>query len=380
MMMNLHVTNDTYGLYPVEIAKRIKASQHREKNLMVNLSEVSQIRDEMISYISISETSFKNYIAQLPELKKIIFHPYKVNSFRFLTHALKRFPEARIYWVCWSFELYYHSKFKKKLYDRFSLTYLRKNDSFYKAVKRSPKKIVIDSLHFIGLRKDYSRRLISSYGKIDYFCSLLPSDFRVFSSLLQKQDTEYLPFSYLSLNNIVSGLNNSYSIGNKIMIGHSSSPAGNHYEIIEKLGSINREFSIFLPLAYGDKHYGKIIKNKAIATFKNIQVLEEKLEIEAYHQHLTQVGWAIINAKVQQGLGNILALIWIGAKLFLDKNSGTYQDFKTWGIIIFSVQEDLIKEQLLQRLTPAQIENNRKIILERFNEEQVHHYWEPLLS
>jgi hypothetical protein len=157
-------------------------------------------------------------------------------------------------------------------------------------------------------------------------------------------------------------------------------PDGNHYEIIQKLSAIDKRFPIFLPLVYGNVLYSKKIKEIARAHFDTVYVQEEKLDKEAYYQRLTKVGWVIINSKVQQGLGNILAIIWMGAKLFLDENSGTYIDFKKWNIIVFSVQHDLTKEQLSTRLTAEQIEHNRRILYEKVNEEKVSEYWEPLLN
>ena len=58
-------------------------------------------------------------------------------------------------------------------------------------------------------------------------------------------------------------LDNFRSKGNKIMIGHSSSPDGNHYEIIQKLMQLILPYPILLPLSYGDKKYGNIIKSEA---------------------------------------------------------------------------------------------------------------------
>ena len=48
------------------------------------------------------------------------------------------------------------------------------------------------------------------------------------------------------------------------MIGHCALPAGNHYEIIQNVSAINRNYSILLPLSYGDKKYGDIIKKEAL--------------------------------------------------------------------------------------------------------------------
>jgi dTDP-N-acetylfucosamine:lipid II N-acetylfucosaminyltransferase len=175
------------------------------------------------------------------------------------------------------------------------------------------------------------------------------------------------------------GLHHFHSSGNKIMIGHSASPEGNHYEIIHRLNRINPAYPIFLPLSYGDKQYGNLIKTEAQKKFINVDVLEEPLERDKYYEKLTEVGWAIINVKVQQAVGNIIALIWMGCKVFLDKSTSTYKDFLTSGIIVYSIQDNLNEFELASRLNPDQMENNRKKILEEFNEETINKQWNEFL-
>jgi dTDP-N-acetylfucosamine:lipid II N-acetylfucosaminyltransferase len=378
--MNLHVSNDEYGLYPSEIARRIQASGYADNNLMVNLSVVSQFRHEKIIYIPVSSLSFKRFINGLNSLEKIIFHPYNLSGFHFLTYVLKKFPHVKVYWVCWSYELYKQPQVAQRLYEPYSAAFLKKNTSFKDSLQTMVKKTVLGVMHFTGMRQNYFKNLLASYSRIDYFCSLLYSDFSFFLSVASKKDVKYLEFSYLSLNNILPDLDSFTVCGNEIMIGHSALPDGNHYEIMHRLAEIDPKFPVFLPLVYGNKNYRDAIKKEAFSLFQNVSVQEEKLDSTAYHQRLANVGWAIINSKVQQGLGNILALLCIGAKLFLDENTSTYKDFKQWGISVYTVQHDLTKEQLSQKLTVLEMENNRDIILKRFNEEKVSSYWEPLLN
>lgn len=370
--MNLHVTNDDYGFFPAEIAKRIRNSGHSTNNIIVNLSMNSQFRDEMITYISISYTSFKNYIKTLPVIDKIIFHPYNVNSLRFLSLFRKRFPHVKVYWVCWSYELYHRSDLLLRLYEPYSAKYLKGA-----SIKR-----MLGNLWGIvkyGSLYNYSRRLTASYSGIDFFCSFLPSDYDFMISISPKKDIKYVPFSYLSLATIIPDMDKLHATGNKIMVGHSASPQGNHFEVLEKLATINKDFDILLPLAYGDNKYAKAIHTEAKKRFSKLTVLEDKVSTGEYYHFLTQASWAIMNVKVQQGLGNILALLWMGVKLFLDENTSSYTDFKKWGAHIYSL-DDITEKQLSQKLTEKQAEQNRKILLERFSELQVQQYWQPILE
>ena len=156
MPVNLHVTNDTYGLYPLEIAKRIKESGKKNTNLMVNLSKESTFTDNIITYIPISKKSFENYLEKIDSLDKIIFHPYTYYASRFLKIVKKKFPYVKAYWFIWSYELYslpplsqYYAPFAKK--------YIKDNRRFPERIKENEiiGKLVLRFCHLIVIKKNY---------------------------------------------------------------------------------------------------------------------------------------------------------------------------------------------------------------------------------
>lgn len=378
--MNLHVTNDIYGLYTLEIAERINNSDYKNNNIIINLSETVTLKDESVVYIPITDLSFKNYINKLQQIDKVVFHPYNFTSYEFLKILLKKFPDMKIYWVCWSYEFYNLPHVVNKLYDPFSFKYIRSKISFSGRVKKLLVNSIIELRGWIGLKKNYWQKLRHASSLPDYFCTPFPSDFNYLNQIITQNHLLFEPFSYLSLNKIMPQLDSFSSKGNKIMIGHSSSPDGNHYEVIKMISSINNNYPILMPLAYGDKEYASVISKAANTLFKNVEILEDKIERSAYYRKLCEVGWAVINVKVQQGVGNIIGLIWIGAKVFLDKRSSVYIDFNDWGIKIFNIQDHLNKEELETKLAKAEIENNRRIILDNFGEKKVSEYWKKILT
>src|SRR5690348_6860284 len=250
--MNLHVTCDRYGLFPLVIAKRIKESDNRDKNFMVNLSLESTLRDDIITYIPFSKSSLKNYLEKINCLEKIIFHCYKYESSQFLKIAKKKFPKVKAYWVVWSAELYTVPPLPANHYGPFSRRYLKANMRFPERLKKLKiiGKLILGFSYLAGFKRNYIKELKRSYKEIDFFCAFIPSDFLNFRKISLNEITKYLPFAYLSLEEIMPELMNFSSTGDKVMVGHSSSPDGNHFEILIQLYEIDPKFSIFLPLAY----------------------------------------------------------------------------------------------------------------------------------
>ena len=83
---------------------------------------------------------------------------------------------------------------------------------------------------------------------------------------------------------------------------------------------------VVCPLAYGGTaEYRQIVISKGISTFGNkfIPWLEMKGKQE-YAEQLAGVDIAIMSHHRQQGLGNILALLYLGKKVFIRSNITTY--------------------------------------------------------
>jgi len=159
--------------------------------------------------------------------------------------------------------------------------------------------------------------------------AFVPEDFDIIASFY-KSKARYLPILY-PLPVDVSQLDNVKNIPKEgafsVMIGNSGDPTNNHLEMIELLSVFrNEDMKVFCPMAYGGTHeYRELVISKGISTFGDnfIPWLEMKGKQE-YAQQLEQIDVAIMNHKRQQGLGNILALLYLGKKVFIRKEVSSY--------------------------------------------------------
>jgi hypothetical protein len=379
--LNLHVTHDGNGTYSGEISERISKSGFNDSNVMINLSIESTLKHSKISYIDTTRKAFENYVEGITKLNKIIFHPFTLSSYEFLAVVKKRFPNVKVYWCIWSYDVYGVPPIPVEYFGPYSRKYLKGEMNIFARFKAAKLgRWILNFIYIAGLKRNYIKELKASFWQIDFFCSLLPSDFLSYQKISGNYKTRHLPFAYLSLEQIMPQLDEFSCEGYKIMVGHSSSPSGNHFEVLQRLHKINPEFSVFLPLSYGDKKYADCIEREARTRFKNLEVLRQNLEKSQYYKKLKEIGWVIINVKVQQGLGNIIALIWMGVKIFLDEDSSTFKDFKTWGLIIYSIQTQLTLKELSVKLTTEQILTNKEIIKDRCNESAVSEYWQNIVT
>ena len=82
-----------------------------------------------------------------------------------------------------------------------------------------------------------------------------------------------------------------------------------------------------------------------------------------------------------QAQGNIITGLWLGQKVFLSKKNPTYNHFKSLGVHIYSVEDDLrkeIKEPIL--VTDFECGKNRRILLNYYGFEAMQKHIEIIVK
>lgn len=151
-----------------------------------------------------------------------------------------------------------------------------------------------------------------------------------------------------------------------ILLGNSATPTNNHIEALDIILSSHSERHIYIPLSYGNPRYAEVIKNYINCSNKltsQCKVLDKFMPMHEYSSIINRCGYVIMNHVRQQALGNIIATMYRGAKIFLREESIIYGFFKDHGAVIYSVQELEKKPSLLDKhLAKEDIIKNRKVI------------------
>jgi len=168
-----------------------------------------------------------------------------------------------------------------------------------------------------------------------------------------------------------------------VLLGNSGDPANNHIEVLDSLARFKDENIIIItPLSYGNKSYIQLITNygKQIFGTKFI-VLSEFMHTDEYAKLLASVDIAIMNHAYQQGLGNILALLAMGKKVFVRSDTTTHNFFNQKGIIVFDTI-DLLKmsfNAIIEFDPNIGIENALKLQHE-FSEDKTTSSWQEVFN
>ena len=189
---------------------------------------------------------------------------------------------------------------------------------------------------------------------------------------LISQDYRLIPFTYYPLEFIMKGSEAIRIEGNDIMVGNSASFTNNHLEAFEILKKLKIEHRhIVVPLSYGNTLYGDHIEAVGKKLFnKQFQPLRRFMPLQEYNRVLKVCGITIMNHYRSQAVGNIIAMLWLGSKVYLSESNVFFHYLKKIGIILYSIEKDLLtgNKLALENLTQQEVEHNRTVLSQQLSE------------
>jgi len=132
--------------------------------------------------------------------------------------------------------------------------------------------------------------------------------------------------------------------GNYVQIGNSGSPLNNHLDVFEMVKPILKDgMKVFVPLTYGNVEYIQFVIKRGKRLFgANFVPLTEHLPIEKFREFLKPYGFYISGQTSVTGLGNLHLALKRGAKAFIPKSCPLYNEYKDYGVPIYSLEDDLV--------------------------------------
>ncbi|WP_310588132.1 TDP-N-acetylfucosamine:lipid II N-acetylfucosaminyltransferase [Lacihabitans sp. LS3-19] len=221
------------------------------------------------------------------------------------------------------------------------------------------------------------REALLLYKKIDYFISYIHEDFEIFSKYYKnKMQFVYAPF--LTLNQYLGNIsdpNLNLNTGN-ILVGNSASLESNYFEVLDKLKDHKGLFTkAFFVLNYG--YATTSFKNKFQKEVQNILGLQgesvlEFMDLTNYMNFLKTCNTAVFLHYRQQAMGNIISLIYLGARVYLSKNNPILNfflekeikvsifesEFEIYGTSELTLNEKEVNRRNLEKIFSVQNSNN----------------------
>ncbi len=151
-----------------------------------------------------------------------------------------------------------------------------------------------------------------------------------------------------------------------ILVGTSASKPNRHEFAFNKLSKIelkDLKVKVIVPLSYGDPEYrNKILKIGKEIFGNNFYPLLELMPYEDYLNILYNIDIALFAHNRQEGMGNLIQLLGLGKKVYLNPETSQWNLCQNLGIKVYNINGDLDLT-----MNSEELENNKSIVKEVFS-------------
>lgn len=251
--------------------------------------------------------------------------------------------KANLNWVVWGADLYNYVDYK--LYDQQTSAYLSRIGL------TSSNQIDKKTLSY------YYRK--SAVRRISRVLTLFDGDFdilkRNFMTKAKRYDFSYPNFvDFVHLTPIYSKRVIDYQHQTTILLGNSANPSNQHIELIDMIAPYKDEnIKVIMPLSYGgfQPYIDGIVKLGKETFGDKFTPILNLLDLKQYADLLADVDIALFNNLRQQAVGNIIALLYMGKKVFINPAAITFDYFKKLGVNIHDIHS-------IEKLSYAELNAN----------------------
>lgn len=316
------------------------------------------------------ETKRSSYFNKKPKILKDIYQKYDLVVFHSLVSStypeLENIPnDTPTIWLGWGFDYY------SDLLGDIPL-YLDTTRKLYVSLNRSkPKQIVSSILRKISRILQFRTMKIRAIERVSVFSPVLPEEYElVRKSRKWRRFPVFSPWNYGTMeDNLIKGFEGEHVTGDAILVGNSATYTGNHAEVFDLLHKIHvKDRNIVVPLSYGDKQLASYLIDLGESYFSDkFEAIREFMPVENYVAVIKKCGYVIMNHVRQQAVGNIVIMLYLGARVFVRAENPVYEFFKKSGVILSSIQE--LEENVVLLQTPLTDDERYK------NKSFVSDYW-----
>ena len=315
-----------------------------------------------------------NSIVQEFKPTGIVLHAYHLE---FAKTLLELKYELKIVWVAWGFDIYGLPKIKQNIYAPLTDKFLGRKESFLLLKRKLLSNNLIRSLfYFFAKQEDRYSIVFKSLKKVNYFSTYLKEDYIYFSKHYL-HNLRFVNCTFTSIDQYLAGNEDvyNYADASNIIIGNSNTPESNHLDVLNKLK--HKKFAVskvFVPLSYGENvAYREIVIKEGECCFGDrFQPLLTFMEKQQYIDILMSCSVGVFYHYRQQAMGNIIAMLYLGARVYMYAKSPVYKYLKRNQINVFDFDKEFDIYDI-KKLPQTEVVENRNILETLFNKAKVNH-------
>lgn len=304
-------------------------------------------------------SNFSDYVSYFskPEIDVVYFH-----SLPFCCYKLFKYIDDNkiVVWWLWGYDIYREQRglpplVKIDLFQPQTREYVDTN-------KRSYTSLLKSVFYFFSGFVD-KKKQIDAIKRIDYCSPVFALEYDLLKKIPYFVAKPFMIGGPSSSNLTVNSVP-LFSYKGNILIGNSSDPTNNHLDILEKFAYVNiDDRKLIVPLSYGDESYRKYLEKNISIDKDRLILLHDFMPKEEYTSLINGCTHAVFGHMRQQAAGNVYLCFVKGIKVFVYKNSLSYENYISQGYIIYTIEDDLNEKELNEPLSRKYAVNNLNIRL-----------------
>lgn len=309
-------------------------------------------------FISFKSPKLKDIIKDSKEFSEVIFHSMDYEFSLIIQHM----EHPNINWVVWGGDMY-----ESLLYRKGYQLYIDEENLFK---VRSGKLPVVLYKALIGVRDYYYyKSQVRANKKIKSVCAFRPDYDLLVKYYPEFRRCQNKEFFYYPIEKMLDErTKNSFVSGDNIWVNPAAGYNGNHIDIIKRLSQFKHLRKVIVPLSYGITYWAKYVEKEGKKILgDNFEPLMTFLPKEDYYNKYLSSNSFVFGHLRQCAVGNIIIALYLGAKVFLFKANPLYDYYKSMGVVIFSIDDELTEENAYTPLSYENRRRNRQIMVDHYS-------------
>lgn len=324
--MNLHIVPDN-----VFINKFY--DNLRELNLTENNRIVVRTNGNALKYLMhdfpfgrLYTRDFDRLTADTASFEKVFIHQFTPLLYRWV--AQKQFQNLN--WMVWGSDLYNLPFIDAGLYEKLTFDlFFQRNFSVKQFLYRAKVSLLHHRHHEIA------------YGKIKNVLTWMTSEYDFAIKNIPGLNANHAFFFYENempyhmLDELMLDAPESHQRDRPVFIlGNSATPELNHLDAIAYMESQNVRADLWVPVSYGDQAYAHFLKKELPGKYHggNVRFIDQYMSFQEYLRLLNNADGLIMNNIRPQGFGNILMMMYLGKKVFLNERNFSIPELNRGGL------------------------------------------------
>jgi len=355
--MNLHIVTDSS--ISATFYRNLEALGLSGNNRVVVRSNNAKVKHfpEGVFFGKLYSPAFRSAVGDTRQYDRVFIHQFSPLMYRWV--AMHEFRELN--WMVWGTDLYNLPGTDFNFYE--PLTWQRYvSHDFSSAAFLFKLKVWLTNSMF---RK-------KAYAKVDNVYTWMHSEYQFACDRLPTLRAKHKYFFYVNdvpyhkLDEFLAKAGE--RSGNRVsqlLVGNSGTPTNNHFDTVTWLQRNDIKADLFIPAAYGDKHYISFLKkNLSFYTGGKITFVDQYMSFGEYVMFLLGTDGLIMNTIRPQGYGNIFMMLYLGLPVFMNERNISLPDLEKSGIAVNTLQD-------LKDIGDLDIKPSREAILGIFSQERM---------